>query len=126
VYHLQRLERHGLVVSVRQGGSRRYYACNTEAARHREALAALAHPTTRRVAEYVRSHAGTDQAGLCRALGLLNPAASKQLSRLESLGLVMSQRSGRSRIYWPTEPLEAAVATLPGEAVPAADVQVPA
>lgn len=112
VYHLQRLERHGLVVSVRQGGSRRYFPANSEAARHREAIAALAHPTTSRVALYVRGNAGTDQAGLCRGLTMLNPAASKQLSRLEALGLVISQRSGRSRLYWPTEPLESLLSVM--------------
>jgi predicted transcriptional regulator len=112
VYHLHRLERSGAVVSVRQKGARRYFAANTAVSRHRAGIAALAHPTAQRIAQLVHERPGIDQAGLCRALGLLNPAASKHLGRFQALGLVTAQRAGRSRLYQGTEALDQALTAL--------------
>jgi predicted transcriptional regulator len=112
VYHLHRLERGGLVVSVRSGSSRRYFAANTPVSRHRAHIAALGHPTAQRIAHVVHANPGINQAGVCRQLGLLNPAASKHLGRLESLGLIATQRAGRSRLYQATEALDAALGVL--------------
>jgi len=102
VHHLARLEHHGLVVSVRDGGSRRYFPANTTAARYRRELSALAHPTTLALARAVAQSPGIDQKGLCAGLGLLNPAASKHLARLGRMGLVEAVPVGRSRRYQPT------------------------
>ncbi|MHB8633665.1 MAG: winged helix-turn-helix transcriptional regulator [Thermoplasmatota archaeon] len=102
VHHLRRLEQGGLVVSVREGGFRRYFAGRSEEARQCRPIAALARPGTRRVADVVAQSPGLNQKELCRLLGIANPAASKQLARLNRLGLVEVQREGRQRRYWPT------------------------
>ncbi|MFO1533423.1 MAG: hypothetical protein ABR562_06985, partial [Thermoplasmatota archaeon] len=112
VHHLLRLERHGLVVSVRHGNHRRYFPANTTASRHRRELSALSHPTAHRIATFVAANPGTDQKGVCRGLDLRNPAASKHLSRFDALGLVQAEVVGRSRLYHPTELLQAVLATL--------------
>ncbi|MEA3143441.1 MAG: hypothetical protein QOG31_765 [Thermoplasmata archaeon] len=112
VYHLHRLERSGVVVSVRQKGARRYFAANTQVSRHRTDIAALAHPTAQRIAHLVHRRPGIDQSGVCRELGLQNPAASKHLGRFQSLGLVTAQRAGRSRLYQGTAALEQALTAL--------------
>ncbi|HEX2066535.1 MAG TPA: helix-turn-helix domain-containing protein [Candidatus Thermoplasmatota archaeon] len=112
VYHLHRLERSGAIVSVRSGYARRYFAANTPASRHRVGVAALAHPTAQRIAHLVHGRPGIDQSGLCRELGLQNPAASKHLGRFKALGLVTEQRAGRSRLYQGTPALEEALTAL--------------
>ncbi|HEX2066425.1 MAG TPA: hypothetical protein VHI93_06385 [Candidatus Thermoplasmatota archaeon] len=129
VHHLRRLENTGLLVSVAQSARRRYFAANTPASRNRTQVAALAHPTTRRVADLVRQRPGVDQTGLCEALGLRNPAASKHLGQLAAQGLVLAQRLGRRCHYHPTEALHTAFGileapaqvrvTAPASAVPA-------
>ena len=118
VHHLRRLEAHGMVVSVRELGHRRFFAANTPAAAQRSAMSAVMHPTARRIAEFVAQRPGTDQAGICQALGLNNPAASKHLGQFETRGLVLSQRTGRRRHYHATSGLHSALlllgpATLP-------------
>lgn len=120
VHHLRRLEQHGMVVSQRDLGHRRFFLANTPAAAQRSAMAVVMHPTARRIAEYVAQRPGTDQAGLCEALGLNNPAASKHLSHFEQRGLVVAERSGRSRHYHPTGGLHSALLLLEPATVTAA------
>lgn len=112
VHHLRRLEAHGMVVSVRELGHRRFFISNTAAAAQRSAMSAVMHPTARRIAEFVAQRPGTDQAGICQALGLNNPAASKHLGQFETRGLVLSQRSGRRRRYHATSGLHSALLLL--------------
>lgn len=112
VHHLARLERHGLVVSVRHGNHRRYFPSNTVSSRQRRELAALSHPTAHRIAEQVSANPGSDQKGICQALDLRNPAASKHLTRFERLGLVQSEIVGRSRLYHPTELMASVLGTM--------------
>lgn len=114
VHHLARLERHGLVVSVRHGNHRRWFPVNTPAARQRRELTVLSHPTAHRIAAHVAATPGTDQKSLCAELGLQNPAASKHLARFERLGLIQSEPVGRSRRYQATDLLHAALSTLAG------------
>lgn len=118
VYHLHRLENAGLVVSVRHAGARRHFAANTPASRERAGIAALAHPTAQRIADLVHRTPGIDQTGVCRALGLQAPSASKHLGRLEALGLVTAQRVGRNRLYEATPVLQGALAALVAPAGP--------
>jgi predicted transcriptional regulator len=112
VHHLRLLERHRLVVSVRELAHHRYFAADTPAAAQRAAVSVVLHPTARRIAEFVAQRPGTDQAGICRALRLNNPSASKHLSQFESRGLVQSQRVGRSRLYQATGGLHSALLLL--------------
>lgn len=102
VHHLRRLETHGLVVSAQQAGHHRYYLANSAAAARRGAVAVIAHPTARRIAELVAHRPGIDQAAICQTLGLNNPAASKHLSQFALQGLVLSHRAGRFRQYHAT------------------------
>jgi predicted transcriptional regulator len=118
VYHLHRMERTGLVVSLRQGGYRRYFSPHASS-RHRSHIAVLSHPTAQRIALFVHGHPGTDQGSVCRELGLLHPAASKHLGRFETLGLVTAQRAGRSRLYHPTQDMQVALNLVEPAASPA-------
>lgn len=126
VHHLRRLEETGLLVSVTHNARRRYFAANTAASQRRGHVAALSHPTARRVAELVRQQPGLDQSALCDALGLRNPAASKHLAQLASQGLVMQQRMGRRCHYHPTAALHAAFGVLEVPLAPAVAYRAPA
>lgn len=109
VHHLRRLEANGMVVSTAERGHRRFFAANTPAASQRSAVAVVMHPTARRIAHLVAQRPGIDQTGICQALSLNNPAASKHLGRFEAQGLVLGLRSGRSRLYHPTGGLQSAL-----------------
>lgn len=110
VHHLRRLEAHGLVVSHASGARHRYFPANTQASRHRAALAALAQPTAQRIARLVQASPGIGQQDVCAELGLNAPAASKHLGRFASQGLVSVRADGRRRLYEPTPELKAALA----------------
>jgi DNA-binding MarR family transcriptional regulator len=109
VFHLRRLERHGLVTSQASGGRRRFFPANSEASRQRAGLSALFHPTARRIAVLVHDEPGIDQKTLCQRLAIQNPSASKHLARFMALGLVLPRRNGRSCRYEPTPELASAV-----------------
>ncbi len=112
VHHLRRLEAHDMVVSVTRSGHRRFFAANTPAATQRAAVSVVMHPTARRIAHLVSQRPGIDQTGICKTLNLNNPAASKHLHQFEAQGLVLSQRTGRSRHYHPTGGMHSALLLL--------------
>ena len=112
VHHLRRLESHGLVVSIAQGGHRRYFIANTPPAAQRLALASLMQPTAHRIATLVAVRPGIDQSALCETLGLNGPSASKHLGHFRGQGLVESQRVGRRTLHRPTQGLLAALGVV--------------
>lgn len=109
VHHLRRLERHGAIVSLRPLAHRRYFVTDSPGAAQRSAVAVVMHPTARRIACLVSQRPGIDQTGICTALHLNNPAASKHLGQFEAQGLVLSSRTGRNRTYHPTGSLHSAL-----------------
>lgn len=113
VYHLERLERHGLVVSHRQGNHRRYFVAGSREAVARESLSVLHAVTARRLAQAVMARPGASQSDLCDVVGVRGPVASKYLRRLEHQRLVRSETRNRFRCYYPTTPLRE-LAAMPG------------
>ena len=102
VYHLRRLEKEGLVSSVRQGRVRLYFAPGAlERRENADALAALRHPTTRAIATHIGSAPGLDQRALCERTGLTPSLAHWHATRLEDAGVVQRQREGRHVRYYP-------------------------
>lgn len=122
VHHLRRLEANGLIVSVSQRAHRRYFLANTPAAAQRVPLSAILHPTARRIATLVAAQDGIGRSGLCAALALNGPSASKHIEQLRRHGLVVSERDGRRTRHHATSHLHAALELLGGQApgVPAA------
>ncbi|HET6403530.1 MAG TPA: MarR family transcriptional regulator [Candidatus Thermoplasmatota archaeon] len=96
VYHLDRLERAGFVASERSGGRRLYFPVGAVAKDARPSLGALQQETTRSVASFVAQRPGATQSELAEALGLTASAASKQVSKLESVGLVRREREWKT------------------------------
>ncbi|MHB8604598.1 MAG: winged helix-turn-helix transcriptional regulator [Thermoplasmatota archaeon] len=112
VYHLDRLERAGLVASERLGMSRRFYAVARVAPAERPQRALL-FGGTGRFAHAVLAKPGAQQSELARELGLTPGAVAKQVAALEAAGLVRRERDGRAAHCYPTETLR----QLAGETV---------
>jgi predicted transcriptional regulator len=96
VYHLDRLERAGFVASESHAGRRCYFPVGTLPREARPMLGALQQETTRSVAQFVATRPGATQTELCEGLGLSASAASKQVSKLESAGLVRRERDWKT------------------------------
>lgn len=106
VYHLDRLERAGKLVSQSHGNRHRYYTVGAVPRQDRAAHGVLQSVATRKVAEAVLKAPGSVQKDLCSVLGIKNPAASKQLKRLQDEGLVDVKVQQRFRAYEPTPRLQ--------------------
>jgi predicted transcriptional regulator len=103
VFHLGRLESHGLVASERHRRRRRYFAQGAGLANAaKAAYAELLDPTSQRIAAEVLERPGAAQKDVCAALGLLAPRASKHLSALERASLVLGRREANRVRYFPT------------------------
>lgn len=105
VHHVHVLQRHGQLVSVRQGPRRLLYESKTPHARARGHLALLHHATARAIAEAVRASPGIRQSEVGQRVGVQGPAVSKHLARLTQAGLVVVERQGQNRRYLPTAKL---------------------
>lgn len=96
VYHLDRLERNQFVTSEKKGGKRCYFPVGTVPKDARAPLATLREDALRVVATYVQAKPGTTQGELATALGLSASAASKQVTKLESAGLLRREREWKT------------------------------
>ena len=109
IYHLDKLERAGLITSQRSGHHRCYFVPGAMPRDDQKAVALFRGDTTRRVAQLVQQQPGLTQSELCRALGLSASAGSKQVSRLEAAALVRREASLDGNRLFP-EPTLAALA----------------
>ncbi|HVM46030.1 MAG TPA: MarR family transcriptional regulator [Candidatus Thermoplasmatota archaeon] len=119
VYHLDRLERGGFVASERSGGRRCYFPVGAVPKDARVHLGTLQQETTRSVASFVVERPGATQTELAAALGMSASAASKQVSKLESVGLVRREREWKTVRLHPQPPLAALLTPSAPIAVPA-------
>ena len=102
VYHMFRLEREGLVSSLRNGRSRLYYAPGALEQRERApVMAAVRHPVTASIARQVGAHPGLDQHSICARFGLAPSLAHWHAKRLVQAGVVEQRRDGRYVRYYP-------------------------
>lgn len=99
-YHLDRLERAGLVASQRVGNHRCYFLPGAVPRDQQKTVGLFRADTTRRVAQLVVERPGIPQSQLVKELGLSASAASKQLSKLESASLLRREPGeGGLRLY---------------------------
>lgn len=99
-YHLDRLERAGLVASQRVGNHRCYFLPGAVPRDQQRSVGLFRADTTRRVAQLVVERPGIPQSELVKTLGLSASAASKQLSKLEGASLLRREPGdGGLRLY---------------------------
>lgn len=101
-YHLNRLEREGLVTSARKGRTRLYFTVGGEARKSQaDAFAALRHDKGRALARAVGETPGIDQQALCAKVGLTPSLAHWHADRLVASGVIRKEREGRHVHYHP-------------------------
>jgi predicted transcriptional regulator len=101
VYHLDRLEREGFVAAERGGLSKCYFAVGLLDREARRATAALREGPRREVAAVLLAQPGITQAELAQQLGMSASAASKQVTKLETAGLVRREREWKTVRLFP-------------------------
>lgn len=104
LYHLDRLERMGLIVSARDAGFRRYYAAHAVARSEKRVLATLRHDVQRHVLLKLLVRSGWSHKELQAALGVAPSTLSFHLQRLLSNGVVARERQGTMNLYSVCEP----------------------
>jgi predicted transcriptional regulator len=106
VYHLQVLERHGMLVARPTGRYRCFFAVGDPLADAPRALAVLRSRTARALAQAVAEEPGIVQKALCARVGVSAALASWHLARLEREEIVLVERGPRWTSYragpaWP-------------------------
>lgn len=110
-YHLNRLEKEGLLASARQGRNRHYFLVGGDVRKTQaDAFAALRHDKGRALALAVGASPGMDQQALCAKLGLAPSLVHWHADRLLAAGVLSKSREGRHVRYHPG-PAYALVAT---------------
>ena len=104
VYHINRMEAAGLVSSS-ASGRRRALFLPEHGRVTREALTVLSSNAQVRLLSYVRDKPGCSQRELAAAANLSLPLAHRYMARLEDEGLVVSEKTWRTRAYQPTAAL---------------------
>ena len=121
-YHLNRLEKEGMVTSARQGRARLYFVVGGDARKAQaDAFAALRHDNGRALALAVGASPGVDQQALCAKLGLQPSLVHWHADRLLAAGVLRKEREGRHVRYHPGPafPLVAASEAAPASGTPA-------
>lgn len=104
LYHLDRLERMGLVISSRDAGFRRYYLSRDVGRAEKKYLAALRHDVPRHLLVTLLERPGMSHKQLQEVLGVAGSTLSFHLQRLLTSGVVARGRSGSSNVYRVAEP----------------------
>ena len=99
LYHLDRLEKMGLVVSVRDFGFRRYFVARNVGRHEKKFLGALRHDVPRRLVLTLLARTGQTHKELQAALGVAGSTLSFHLQRLVESGVVARAREGTSNVY---------------------------
>lgn len=104
LYHLDRLERMGLVISARDAGFRRFYPARDTARGDKRFLAALRHEVPRRVLLQLLVAPRMSHKELLARVGVAASTLSFHLQRLLAAGVVLREREGTTNHYAITEP----------------------
>lgn len=99
LYHLDRLERMGLVVSARDSGFRRYYLSHDVGRAEKRYLAALRHEVPRRILIRLLETSPLSHKELLAAVGVAASTLSFHLQRLLASGVLLRERRGTANHY---------------------------
>lgn len=104
LYHLDRLERMGLVVSSKDAGFRRYYLVKDVGRTEKKYLAALRHQVPRRIVLTLLEAPGQAHKDLQAQLGVAGSTLSFHLERLLASGVLVRQKVGSAQQYVVADP----------------------
>lgn len=107
-YHLDRLERHGLISSRKEDGYWRFWPKEgqreTIDRRDKKALALLRKKVPLHVVSLLLEHDELSQVGLLDHVGVAQSTLHYHLRNLEATGLITSHKPSRERLYRLTDP----------------------
>lgn len=104
-HHLRILERAGLIRSVFEGRTHRYFPATTKS-HEMHSLALLRRARVLTLVRRVVAVPGERQQELLTVIGLSRKVFRSYADRLVALGLLREVRAGRERRYFPTRALE--------------------
>lgn len=126
LYHLQRLEGQGLVMSHRWGRSRRYFLNQRGLELRAPGIRALKAANARVLAEHIVAQPGSTQEQLAQTLNLSKSVVSKYAKRLSEANLVQREVGRNCLRLFPTMELRELLHTAqPITPTPAADPERP-
>lgn len=99
LYHLDRLERMGVLVSVRDAGFRRYFAAHDVARQDKAFVAALRQEVPRRIQLTLLTLGAATHGELQSRLGVAASTLSFHLQRLANADVVARTRAGNANVY---------------------------
>jgi predicted transcriptional regulator len=104
LYHLERLERMGLIVSARDAGFRRYFLTREVGRGEKRYFAALRHEVPRRVLLRLLDRSPLAHKQIQEPLGVAASTLSFHLQRLLASGVLLRVRTGTANHYAIAEP----------------------
>lgn len=104
LYHLDRLERMGLLATQRDHGFRRYYATDRVSHEEKPILAALRHDVPRRVMVRLLASPGLTHKELQAHAGVAGSTISFHLQRLVDAGVLLRERRAGAHRYTLAQP----------------------
>lgn len=99
LYHLDRLERMGALVGVRDAGFRRYFAAHHVARHDKPFVGALRQEVARRIQLALLTLGARTHGALRSYLGVAASTLSFHLQRLVGAGVVVRERAGNANVY---------------------------
>ncbi len=103
VYHLQVLEDHHLITSMKHGRHRRFFENGGTHTGRKDLLATLQNDTTSRVLDTVLEEPGLAQKEIAERVDLTPQALAWHMKRLLNVGMVEKERDGRVVRHFPTD-----------------------
>jgi predicted transcriptional regulator len=104
LYHLDRLERMGLVVSMRDAGFRRYFVASEVSRGEKPVLMALRHTVPRRVVLALLERGSLAHKDLQAIVGTAGSTLTFHLQRLAEAGVLERAREGLATRYQVAQP----------------------
>ncbi|MEO7397887.1 MAG: winged helix-turn-helix transcriptional regulator [Ilumatobacteraceae bacterium] len=104
LYHLDYLERSGLLVARRDGRYKRYFGSHSVGRREKEVLSLLRHEAPRRLVVAILDGGAATQRDLCERVGVSRSTVSFHLNRLVLDGVVVRTPRRPEALYEVVDP----------------------
>ena len=99
-WHLKKLEKAGLVSTIKYGGRRVYFSKALRTPEIERAFVVLRSPATQQVFEYILNNPGCYQVQIAEKLGLHHDTVRHHVNRLKEVKLIEVIREGRTVRYF--------------------------
>lgn len=98
-WHLRKLEKAGLIKSIKFGGKRIFYPSSLRTVEVEKAFAVLKHETAREIFLFIVNNEGAHQSTIAKALNIHHDTVRHHVTRMIEAGLIRSFKVGRKTCY---------------------------